>query len=614
MRKHENRVLRLILPVLLLIMVACADSAPTPEPVIEEPTTDGLDVAEVAIKDTLKIVLWQAPTTLNPHLTRSRKDLVTARIVYEPLATFNSQGKLTPILAAEIPSFENGGIASDGKSVTWKLLPDVTWSDGEPFTADDVVFTFNYIINPDIGTKTQSAYSGAIDSVEALDDTTVKVSFHQETPTWNLYFTGLQGVILPRHVVEGYEGSWLVDDFIDQGEAGEEALFKLMVGTGPYRPIEARQEEVLFLANELVETNRITYLPNDFYRQAEKLYFSRLELKGGGTTNGAGRAVLRFEEADFAWNLQVEVEDLTAWEQEDKGVILTAFGSRVERLLLNRTDPSVSLPEAERSTEVHAHPILSDLRVRQAIAHAIDRDAIAALYGKTGCPIANILARFEQTCNSDYEAIYPYDLEKAATLLDEAGWIDTDGDDIRDNGQAGGNQPLQLVFQTSSNALRQQTQEIIRDSLRQVGVDIEIEVIDATLFSQAGPAENFYADLQELATSTPNPDSENNMGRWLCSAIPKPDNDWTGRNYERFCDPEYDDLYDESTRQIDPIEREKIFAVMNWMIIRDVVTIPLVHRAGVSAVRNNITGVDLTPWDSEFWNIQDWKRIQDDDS
>jgi peptide/nickel transport system substrate-binding protein len=222
------------------------------------------------------------------------------------------------------------------------------------------------------------------------------------------------------------------------------------------------------------------------------------------------------------------------------------------------------------------------------------------------------LPLIDQTCDPE-TTYYPFDLAKAADVLTEAGWVDTDGDGIRDNGKTGDEQiELRLVFQTSANTVRQRTQEIIRDSLKEIGVEVKIEVIDASLFSQVGgPVENFYADLMALATSTPNPDSAANMGRWLCNTIPDPTNNWRGRNFERFCDGDYDDLYESARTLIAPAARTEVFVEMNRTIVEQVVTIPMIHRGDVSAVGNNIEGVDLTPWDSEFWNVQMWRRNHD---
>ena len=99
--------------------------------------------------DTLRLLYWQAPTVVNPHLSIGTKDLSASRIVYEPLASFDAEGELIPFLAAEIPSLQNGGVARDGRSVTWMLKSGIKWADGEPFTAADVSFTFEYATNPD---------------------------------------------------------------------------------------------------------------------------------------------------------------------------------------------------------------------------------------------------------------------------------------------------------------------------------------------------------------------------------------------------------------------------------------------------------------------------------
>src|SRR5438067_12884011 len=96
----------------------------------------------------LKTLFWQAPTLLNPHFAIGTKDQEGSRIFYEPLAGWDAEGNLVPMLAAEIPEIENGGIAPDGMSVTWKLKKDVQWHDGSPFTADDVVFNWEYASDP----------------------------------------------------------------------------------------------------------------------------------------------------------------------------------------------------------------------------------------------------------------------------------------------------------------------------------------------------------------------------------------------------------------------------------------------------------------------------------
>ncbi|EAZ88537.1 ABC transporter substrate-binding protein, partial [Crocosphaera chwakensis] len=155
--------------------------------------------------DTLRLLYWQAPTILNPHLSTGLKDSEASRITLEPLASYDKNGELIPFLAAEIPTRDNGGIAEDGKSVTWKLKPDIKWSDGTPFTADDVVFTYEFLSNPKVGATSAGDYE-IIEKVEALDYDTVKITFKRVNPAWNRFFIGSSGLILPGHIYKQYNG------------------------------------------------------------------------------------------------------------------------------------------------------------------------------------------------------------------------------------------------------------------------------------------------------------------------------------------------------------------------------------------------------------------------
>ena len=306
----------------------------------------------------------------------------------EPLATANERGELVPILAAEIPTTENGGVAEEGKSVTWQLQPDVQWSDGEPFTAEDVIFTFEFVSNPQVGAATAQYYE-AVESVEAIDEQTVKINFKDVTAAWQIPFTGQTGVILPKHIFESANGS----------DARKLQANLQPIGTGPYQVAAVQPGSILFE-------------PNPNYR-GNAPSFKAVELVGGLAPYAAAREVLSTGEADFAHNLQVEVELLKDLQQDGAGVVDTVFGGLVERLMLNPTDPFAETPSGERSSLAAKHPFLSDQRVRQAIAYAIDRDTITEeLYGFTGRPTAQLLVAPRPYANPgtvDYE----YDLEQA---------------------------------------------------------------------------------------------------------------------------------------------------------------------------------------------------------
>ncbi|MEO1342180.1 MAG: peptide ABC transporter substrate-binding protein, partial [Cyanobacteria bacterium J06635_13] len=387
---------------------------------------------------TLKLLYWQAPTILNPHLSTGFKDAEAARITLEPLASFNNEGELIPFLAESIPTVENGGVAADGKSVTWKLKQDVKWSDGTPFTAEDVVFTYNFLSNPQVGAVSAGTYE-VVESVEAIDDYTVKINFKEVNPAWSLVFVGGEGMILPQHIYQDYNG-----------ENARSAPANLKpIGTGAYRVVDFRPGDTA------------VYEPNPEFRQADQLGFERLELKGGGDATSAARAVLQTGDADFAYNLQVEAPVLDKLAAAGQGKVVSNYGALMERIIINHSDPNTVAPSGERSSLEFPHPFLSDRTVRQALELAIDRDTIAEqLYGVTGKATLNFLVAPPEYASSNTS--YEYDPAQAQELLDSAGWKDTNGNGTRDKDGV----EMQMVFQTSVNPLRQKTQAVVKQGLQ----------------------------------------------------------------------------------------------------------------------------------------------------
>jgi peptide/nickel transport system substrate-binding protein len=534
---------------------------------------------------------------LNPHLTSRAADWAAARVVYEPLASYDASGKLIPFLAAEIPTLENGDVAADGKSVTWRLKQGVRWSDGAPFTADDVKFTYDYITNPATAATTAANYAG-IESVDVVDDHTVKITFKEVTPAWSIPFVGVQGLILPKHVFEAYKGDNPVDAPANM----------LPVGTGPYMAVRYKPEEVLFLGNNLIETVKIIYEPNPYFREPDKPYFSRVELKGGGTVDEAARSVLQVGDVDYANNLQIDANAQQTLEAGGKGRILAPFGAFVERILLNRTDPNQATADGERSSTQFPHPFFSDLKVRQAFSLAIDRDKIAALYGKTGQTTANVLVSPDSFASPNTK--YVFDPKRAEQLLDEAGWKRPAPGAVREKD----GQKLSVLFQTSANPVRQQTQALVKQNLEAIGVEVRLIFYDSSVFLDSDPnnpnnRHHFYADMEMYATGNRSPDPGAYMKNWLCSEIAQKANDWKGLNKERWCNPQYDELYKQSTTETDPEKRKRLFVQMNDLLVDDVVVIPLVRQADISGVSNTLTNVELTPWDADLWNIKDWRRV-----
>lgn len=591
--------LRLSVGLLLALLVAACGGAP-PVATVASPASPAARATVASGRgtgDTLRLFYWQAPTTLNPHLSPGTKDLSASRIAYEPLASYDKDGRMVPFLAAEIPSLANGGVAPDGRSVTWKLKQGVKWSDGQPFTADDVRFTYEYVSNPAVRATSTATYD-AVKSVEVVDPHTVRVHFRDVNPAWSLPFVGSQGMIVPRHAFAAYAGA----------NAADAPANLVPVGTGPYRGAEFKREDVLIIGSDVVNTIKIIYEPNPHFREPDRPYFRRVELLGGGgDVNFAARAVQNGQ-VDFSWNLTVTGETAAQVESGGMASVVNAFDAFTERIMINFADPNRQTADGERASTQFPHPFFSDLRVRQALAHAVDRETIAAAYGRSGRATNNLLVA-PAAYNSTTSHVYAFDLQRAAALLDEAGWTDTNGDGIRDKGGV----KLRVVFQTSVQPQRQVSQETVRKALESIGFEVELKNIDGSVFlgpvgSSTNTRRHFYADLEEFAFSNKSPDPGAYMKGWTCDEIAQKANNWSLSNWGRYCNPAYDALYRQATTEMDPEKRRQLFIQMNDLLIADVALIPLVHLATPAGASATLTGLDPTPWDVEVWNIKDWRR------
>ena len=533
---------------------------------------------------TLRLLWWQAPTIANVHLSTGMKDNDASRVVQEPLASFNRDGELVPILAETIPSVDNGGLARDGTSVTWRLKREVVWHDGTPFTADDVIFTWEYAADPATGAVTSGSYRH-IKHIDTLDDHTVKVVFTEPTPFWYDAFCGARGQILPKHLVGAYTGP----------QARNSPYNLKPVGTGPYKMVDFKPGDVAL------------YERNPTYHGRHRPFFDRVELKGGGDAASAARAVLQTGEFDYAWNVQVEPEVLEhIARQGTRGRVVIVPGGSVELIQLNRTDPWTEV-DGERSSLKAPHPFLTDRLVRQAYNVAVDRRTIAEqLYGAGGQATGNFIN--SPTRVQSPHTRWEFNLEKAAQYLDQAGW-----ERGRDGVRVKEGRRMQVLFQTSVNPVRQKTQAIVKQALEQIGVAVELKAVPASVYFSSDPGNpetyaHFYADLQMLATATGSPDPQAELQRFVTSQIAQQANHWSGRNVVRWSHAAYDRLWAQAAAELDPVTRAALLIRLNDLLIDEVVIIPVVWRHGVRAVSRTLHGMALTSWDSDLWDLASWYR------
>jgi peptide/nickel transport system substrate-binding protein len=529
---------------------------------------------------TLRILMWQGPTLLNPHFATGQKDQEGARLFYEPLAAWDAEGRLVPVLAAEIPSRDNGGLAADGRSVTWKLKPGVRWHDGQPFGADDVVFNWQYASDPATAAVTLGMYEGL--RIEKIDALSVRVVFEQPTPFWPGTYSRVQ--LLPRHRFERFRGS--------NSRDAPDNLHP--VGTGPYR-FEA------FTPGDLL---RGTLNPD--YHLPARPYFDRVELKGGGDAVSAARAVLQTGEFDFAWNLQVEDDILRRLEAGGHGqVVVPPSAGSVERILLNAADPDTEV-DGERASPKTRHPAFSDPAVRAAMAWLVDRRSVQQyVYGRAGPATDQILTgppRFRSAHAED-----GFSVAKANALLDAAGWR-RGADGVR----AKGGRALRFVFQTSTNGPRQKTQAIVKQAAQQAGIAIELKTITASVFFSSDIANpdtlsKFYADIEMYTNSMTAPDPARFMEQFLSRQIASKANKWQGLNVARWRNDDYDAAYRAAEFELDPVKRAALFIRMNDLVCGDHHVIPVVERPLVVGLARGLVAPQ-TGWDLSLGFIHDWCR------
>jgi peptide/nickel transport system substrate-binding protein len=531
----------------------------------------------------LRTLWWQAPTNLNPHFANGTKDQDGSRIFYEPLGSYDPEGNVVPILAAEAPSLANGGVAKDGKSVTWKLKKNVTWHDGKPFTSDDVVFNWEYVMDPATAAVTVGQYQD-IQSIDKVDSHTVKITFKEQMPFWSAPFCGPTGMIIPKHLFEAFKG----------GKSREAPTNLKPVGTGPYKFVDFKPGDVVH--GELYQGYHVPNRP----------FFDHIEMKGGGDAPSAARAVLQTGEYDYAWNLQVEDEQLKRWEQGGKGKVDIALGGNIEFIAINFADPWTEV-DGERASPKSKHPTLSDPAVRQALNLLVDRAVVQEqIYGRTGIATANFLNAPQkfQSKNMKWE----FNVDKANQILDQAGWK-KGGDGLR----AKDGKRLKFVYQTSINAPRQKNQQVVKQACTKAGIEVEIKSVTASVFFSSDPANpdtypHFYTDLEMYTTTMTAPDPQRFMDQFTSSQIASKANKWALRNITRWHSDEYDRTWKAAESEMDPVKRAALFIKCNDLVIQAVAVIPVVWRPRVAGIATRLRDVSQSGWDSDYWNIAAWSK------
>ena len=545
---------------LVLLLVAAPSAAQTP--VSGQPRTAGtLRMAESP----------GGPTTLNPYFTTSADTRMLTDLNLEGLARVGPDGSYLPLLAAEIPTQSNGDVSADGTVVTWKLKPNVTWSDGQPFTSHDVVFTYQMIMDPANPVINRSDYA-VIDSVAATDDYTVTITYKQLYAPYRLAFPS----ILPAHVFNGQTN--IAQDAFNQAPT---------VGTGP------------FTFKSWAAGDSITYDRNSNYREAGKPYLDEFILKAMADKAAEVQA-LQAGDVDAAWFLDPSfLPQLSA--MPDVSVDpAPGPNSGVWQLFLN-TSCSSGPQQGDPSCP---HPVLGDLRVRQAIELAIDKQAL----------VHSLMADHVQVAGSllpvgPYAVDLPpseFNPEAARQLLDQAGWV-VGSDGIRSKE---GVRAHLTVINGLGNRLAEETAQVIEGNLRDVGFETESREVPPSVmgggFATQSPFSLGSFDLVVYLRTIPIDPQSFLLGQFASDQIPNPQLQ-VGSNFDRIQDATLDQALAAAGTTLDDAQRRAAYASAMQQVRADEAGIPLFPSLQVDARKNYVEGwgpTNVNDWVS--WNIQDW--------
>ena len=567
------------------------DGTPSASPVEGAPSNHeaGMEGRTRGEGGELRLIQWQAPTTANAHTGTGTKDFLAGQPVQEPLLNYLPDGSLFAQLAAEVPAVENGLLAEDLSSVTFKLKEGVVWSDGEPFTANDVVFTWQWVTNPANAAVSAGPWE-IVENIEAVDDLTALVTFFQPSAAWfDPFAGGTVGPILPAHIFDNDPGNRNTD-------------FDLMpIGTGP------------FVIEEFRPNDQVNYIANENYREPNKPFFASIVLKGGGEAAAAARAVMQTGEYHYAWNLQVEPAVLDEIDADGEfGTYVVAQGPSLERIHINFSDPWTEV-DGQVSEMNTPHPFLTDPAVREALNLACDRQTIAdEFYGPGQPPTANILNGLPQweSPNTSWE----FNLEEAARILDEAGWT-REGEGLRSKD----GMELKIVYATSVNAVRQKTQAVIKRDLESIGIGVQLEQIDAAIYfdgSEGNPQNinKFPWDIDMYTNAPSSPVPIPFFISWYAgpngSNVAQKSNGWQGQNFSRWINEEYDAKFEELQSATDLDTATQLLIDLNDIVIADRAVIPLVNRSidtYAFSLDLREEPLELGPFhDLTYWNIANW--------
>ncbi len=554
----------LVVALCALVAAGCQSEAPAPS----------------GGESSIVITIPEDPPSFNGLVTDAGFDSLVMELVLQSVTDIDPQGNIFPELAAGLPTLENGGVVIDedtgAMDVTWTLRDDVRWADGEPLTAADVLFTWEAISDPEGGIWLQG--SDYIDSVEQIDDTTFVVHYTSVFPGYLTQFGGDQVVIWPAHYCDAAQGfvAW---------DCNRQPL-----SSGPY------------VLTEWVTGDHLTFARNPEYTGAVTPSIDQIIVRVVPEP-AVRRTLLTRGDADLdVWVTESGLEELK--EAEGLTTSLAPTSRWVFRLFPNLVARGTTDPAGT------PHPVFSDVRVRQAMRMAIDVDTINQQvffgYGKP------VWTEFFRPPYDVCEVARPaYDPAAAAALLEEAGWVDSDGDGVREcrgcgTAEDGTPMAFELATYGEYGPELEQAHQLVGEMLGAIGMQPSLRIVQGTVMwadaASGGTEQNGEFDLDMYDDGYPGVDPTDHLYFYYHSYSAEPDN---GFNVGRWINPDFDALLDEAYTLDEDIRRE-LFCQMAEILDAELPQILLFSAVNAEVHADRLQGIQSTANDMVTWNVAAW--------
>ncbi|MGH2615351.1 MAG: peptide ABC transporter substrate-binding protein [Thermomicrobiales bacterium] len=519
-------------------------------------------------------LLYEDPDSLNPLLEQTSIAEQVTTVITEGLAYNDPDGNYQPLLAAELPTLENGGLSQDLTTVTWKLKPDVLWSDGEPFTAEDVKFTWEAAKNTANSSAVVSEYE-LIENVETPDPTTVVVTYS----SFNAGYLDQFPYIVPRHATGPVEdmANWEFN--------------RNPIGTGPFKLQEWAPGEFLMTVR------------NENYREEGKPYLDGLNFL---VVPAEEARTARMIEGDGDVMLGSSVEADEQIEAAGAGESRTAPGIWIVQMWFN-----FSRPFDDDPAPTPPHPILGDHRVREAITLAVNRDRIIEdLFEGRWFHIDSPFDVGWMQCQVEP---FTYDPERARQLLDEVGWRDEDGDGIREAHGVEGVEdgtPLSLMMNGYTGYSDLELMQLaVQEDLKGVGIDTRLEnqefaVIFGT-WDDASPRLLGDFDLLMYDAGWFAEPGKEIVQDYHPAEVPSAERPG-GRNATRWVREDVGAWLDAANGTPDVEVRRENFCNVANAHREDIVSFPILQFGEGSAYSYRLHNFTVSTWEFATWDAENW--------